>query len=316
CKETEMRRHGPSSPTSDRAPSSSSNANNNSNLAANRNLLAGEYISLFNAAFGHVTCGLVFILCMSQCGIFDVVQTDTDLSRYAERHSLAWLPTWLPMPLNTAVNFGYSFCGIYWLLRVKRLFLTGSLSRDAAYLFSVFAVMATAYGPVQLARIVRMSHNLAVVDQWVTLPFFAWVPIWVISTVTGHLSAGPILITMVASLLSYLLAVVTDVGFELALTLHVSAAMGSGIFLCLYPGLSSATGLIKNVALAALSCVGFVGLKLLDHELANLCPAVFRIVSGHFLSKLADVMQIHCVCKAFECVALIAAGNDDGRKLA
>ena len=47
----------------------------------------------------------------------------------------------------------------------------------------------------------------------------------------------------------------------------------------------------RHLLLALVSCSGFVGLKLLDHWLARY--ALFQCVTGHFWSKVCDVLQFH-----------------------
>lgn len=62
---------------------------------------------------------------------------------------------------------------------------------------------------------------------------------------------------------------------------------------------------------ALICCIGFVVLKLLDLELPKV-NQMFEKISGHFLSKIADIFQIYFVNKYFE--ILTVHKNDIERK--
>ncbi|KAF3812439.1 hypothetical protein GH733_019575 [Mirounga leonina] len=82
----------------------------------------------------------------------------------------------------------------------------------ARYLKDVFAGMALVYG---LVRWLRIATQL--LDQWLTLPIFAWLVAWRLS-LDGCLSLG-----------SYGLALLHPCGFEVALGAHIAAAVGQAL---------------------------------------------------------------------------------------
>ncbi|KAF7710191.1 hypothetical protein HF521_009063, partial [Silurus meridionalis] len=84
--------------------------------------------------------------------------------------------------------------------------------------------MALAYGPVQWTRLATLRRAPSVLDQWFTLPIFAWVPVWC-RAITHGWSARYALIAEVCSLASYALALLHERGFELALGAHIAAAL-------------------------------------------------------------------------------------------
>ena len=233
--------------------------------------------------------------------IFDEVSTDLELSHYAEKAGWAHgiLPEWMLLPMNTFVNVGYVVVGAMWMLRVWK-------HRDNSdnYHFYVFCWMSIIYGHVQCVRIVTRFHWAAVLDQWYTFPIFAWVGVWSanISCRARHGCALGWVITtaaMLASVLSYGLALLHELGFEVALGLHILIVVAlSWQAHCVAPA-ATRKRRERSIAKAIVSCSGFVVLKLADHRLAALCPSFFTIFSGHFWSKVADFMQIHYTCQFF-----------------
>jgi hypothetical protein len=185
---------------------------------------------------------------------------------------------------------------------------------------SMFGWMSVIYGPIQLHRILSQSYSSAVLDQWITLPIFAWVVVW-----ARHLSAEsetgdsqteqgsaiategvtsdscPLTVTdlaiMTGSVASYGLVLLLDYGFEVALGCHIAAAVGAAV--CCYRRQAPIPAARRAFIKGAFCCAGFVGLKLLDQQLANLHP-FFSRVSGHFLSKICDVLQIHYSLQFFD----------------
>ncbi|XP_067832309.1 transmembrane protein 187 [Heptranchias perlo] len=228
-------------------------------------------------AFLHVL--LLYGLCIAviATGLLDGVPTELGYEHYAER-PVPWLPRCLAMPCNSLVNLGYLAAGAYWLRR-----------RPAAYHKDAFAWMAVGYGPVQWVRLATQAQRPAALDQWVTLPIFAWVPVWAAHLLgdEGGRAGRVALAAEAASLASFAL------GFELALGCHVLAAVLAG--LRAQAGLGDRTSR-RHLALAVACCAGFVGLKLLDLRLAGWglpCPRL----TGHFWSKVCDVLQFHHSCR-------------------
>ncbi|KAL8164374.1 UNVERIFIED_CONTAM: hypothetical protein K2H54_050021 [Gekko kuhli] len=92
-----------------------------------------------------------------------------------------------------------------------------------------------------------------------------------------------------ASLASYGLALLHPQGFELALGGHILTVLWKVFRAQRHLGDATSAGI---VALGLASCLGFVCLKLWDQELAQW--ALFRRLTGHFWSKICDVLQFHC----------------------
>jgi len=170
------------------------------------------------------------------------------------------------------------------------------LSTDAI-LIGVFAWMGILYGPFQYLRIVTQDRRFAVLDQWFTLPFFAWVSAWCIRCVHPKVVTWPVMgLIEVLSLLSYTASFASELGFDTALGIHILITVSAVIYLI---QTFSAREDIRAPFFCALACcLGFVGLKLADHRLA-LFHDFFTVLSGHFFSKICDAFQIHFVCLFF-----------------
>ncbi|KAJ3614181.1 hypothetical protein NHX12_017757 [Muraenolepis orangiensis] len=232
----------------------------------------------------HVLLPFLVCVALAHTSVFDSVMVDLSYDHYAEQ-VVDYLPSFLAMPFNSLVNVGYMVMGWYWLFRPT----SSGETKDSRYVRHVFALMALFYAPVQWARLATMRRAPAVLDQWFTLPIFAWVPVWC-SFIHGGAVWRPrfALTVQLCSVLSYCLALVHPRGFEVALGCHIAVAVHSGV------GVQRVYGDPRSrryLALAMVSCVGFVVLKLLDQQLA-LVPA-FRCVTGHFWSKVCDVSQFH-----------------------
>lgn len=222
--------------------------------------------------------------------LFSPVAVDLGLEHYAERRPswLDWLPGWLPMPLNAAVNVGYILCGIYWCFFIGEANRMGLVKCKEAYFFYLFNTTSCMYGCVQGYRIIFQTHASAVMDQWHTLPFFMLVPVS-LRSFSQRCSRQQFVAVMLASLASYGLTLMTSFGFEIALGCHIIlAVIESVVMYRKYPSEDSQLYFF----LAVISCSGFVILKLLDLELPKV-HWIFSYVSGHFLSKICDIFQIH-----------------------
>lgn len=237
------------------------------------------------SALLHVTLPLALCILSTRCRLFDAVAVDLSYDHYAEQR-VDHFPTFLAMPCNSLVNLLYVLTGIYWLLRdTDRV-----ESEQGRYLRQVFALMSILYAPVQWARLALLQRAPAVLDQWVTLPIFAWVLVWI-----GFIERGPTswrvwhaAVVELLSVLSYGLALLHERGFEAALGGHVLLA----VFKAVRVQLTLGNGRTRRyLLLAVLSCCGFVVLKLLDLPLAQY--QIFQRLTGHFWSKVCDVLQIH-----------------------
>ena len=254
------------------------------------------------AAFQHALTTVlpvtVVMSLMSWSGVFSTATVELGLDHYAEKWP-SWFPQWIPMPLNTVINLGYILCGLHWCFFIGEANRSGIVKCNDAYMFFVFNIMSCIYGVVQLYRILLQTRSSAIMDQWYTLPFFMLVHVWA-QCFRGKCSMQTFYALMLTSVGSYLLTLISTVGFEISLACHILLAVMGGIMLYWQCPSEHAQ---QYFALASLNCTGFVVLKLLDHHLPSL-HWVFSYVSGHFLSKICDVLQLHYVNEFFFAMAL------------
>lgn len=240
---------------------------------------------MMKSALLHVLVPCVLCVSLANTNLFDEVEVDLSYEHYAEK-TVDYMPAFLRMPFNCLVNLGYIYMGLYWLLQHRSV----KESNQSKYMREVFALMALFYAPVQWTRLAVLQRAPAVLDQWFTLPIFAWVPVWIsfIESGPGKWRAWHGAALELCSILSYGLALVHPQGFEVALGCHVALALYKGARVHLVHGDSRSRGFL---VLAVLSCSGFVVLKLLDHWLAQYW--LFQRLTGHFWSKVCDVLQFH-----------------------
>lgn len=228
---------------------------------------------------------LLFALCaaLASTRLFEDVAVDVTYAHYAER-PVANMPAILAMPCNCLINLGYVCVGLYWLRG------RDGEPRQSRYMREAFALMAIFYGPVQWVRLATLRRAPAVLDQWITLPIFAWVSAWIGVTerLPENVRLSHVAAVEFASILSYGLALVHELGFEVALGLHVAITVYKGLRVQGTHGDTRSLGFLR---LAVCSCAGFVVLKLLDHWLAQF--QLFQRFTGHFWSKVCDVLQFH-----------------------
>lgn len=234
-----------------------------------------------------VVCVVYFTIASTP--IFDSIENvEMGFEHYAEKQSsfaAKYFPS-LRMPLNTFVNVGYVVVGIYWLLKIYSLQTV--LQPKEQYCFRVFAWMSTVYGSVQCLRIYTQLRFFALLDQWLTLPIFAW--FYIIGHVIKYKWNAKLFIAIIAaSSCSYFLSNFFFRGFEVALSIHIICDVA--IALSLYKQYHSPR-VTMLFFLTLFACGGFVVLKLADFELLKYGD-IFAFVSGHFLSKICDILQIH-----------------------
>ncbi|XP_011373851.1 transmembrane protein 187 [Pteropus medius] len=238
-------------------------------------------------ALCHVAVASCLCAATVYTGVFEGVFVQVGYEHYAEA-PVASLPAFLAMPFNSLINLAYVLLGVYWLQRNASTPQRPEAVRRARYLKDVFAGMALVYGPVQWLRIGTQAHRAAVLDQWLTLPIFAWPVAWFL-----YLDRGwkPCLLLAVEclSLCSYGLALLHPCGFEVALGAHIATVVGQALRA---QGRYGGTRSGVYLAVGVLSCLGFVVLKLCDHQLAQW--HLFQRLTGHFWSKVCDVLQFHC----------------------
>ncbi|XP_007667855.1 transmembrane protein 187 [Ornithorhynchus anatinus] len=240
----------------------------------------------FGRAVLHVGAACCLCVATVSAGVFDAVFTEVGYEHYAET-PVAGLPSFLAMPFNSLVNIGYLLLGWYWLHKNTKAPGNKEEGPRARYLKDVFATMALAYGPVQWVRIWTQTHRSAILDQWFTLPIFAWPIAWCRFVEEGWKPQTFFLIECV-SLSSYCLALLHRQGFELALGCHILLAVWHAWRAQQCHGNAYSA---SSMTLAVLSCLGFVVLKLGDHWLSQWL--LFRQMTGHFWSKVCDVLQFH-----------------------
>lgn len=228
-----------------------------------------------------------FVICIATAStsLFDSVELSLSYDHYAEK-MVDSLPVFLAMPCNCLVNLAYIFMGLYWLMWHR----DESEMEQSRYMREVFAFMAILYAPVQWIRLATLRRAPAILDQWFTLPIFAWVPVWInfVECSPTKWRASHAAALELLSILSYSLALVHERGFEAVLGCHIALAVYKGIRVQLEHGDRCTR---RYLLLAVLSCAGFVVLKLLDHWLAR--HWLFQRLTGHFWSKVCDVLQFH-----------------------
>lgn len=237
-------------------------------------------------ALCHVAVASCLCLATVYTGVFDGVFVQVGYEHYAEA-PVASLPAFLAMPFNSLINVAYMLLGVYWLQRNASTPERSTEMQRARYLKDVFAAMALIYGPVQWLRIGTQTRPAAILDQWFTLPIFAWPVAWCLYLDRGW-KPRLLLAIECLSLCSYGLALLHPCGFEVALGAHIAAAVGQALRAHGRYG-SACSGVY--LALAVLSCLGFVVLKLCDHQLSQW--HLFQRLTGHFWSKVCDVLQFH-----------------------
>lgn len=233
-----------------------------------------------------------------------------------------WRVACLCMPLNTVVNLFYPLVGVYWLRRfysAPMLYFLYESTTQLLFLMEAFSWMAVLYGPLQCSRILQQTTSSAILDQWVTLPFFSSAsligflilkrqrtpPASESKLVTPScdtcflsLTAEPYPLMfaaafMAASIASYGLALFHPLGFEVALALHFALATAVCFALVQRSPAALRPHLLRALLPLCLSLVGFAALKLGEPQLETLAPTLFGPLSGHLLSKVADALQIH-----------------------
>lgn len=237
--------------------------------------------ALFHVAVASCLCAATVY-----AGLFQGVLVQVGYEHYAEA-PVASLPALLAMPFNSLINVAYVLLGMYWLQRDASAPGRPVEVQRVRYMKDVFAGMALVYGPVQWLRIATQTCPAAVLDQWLTLPIFAWPVAWCLLLDRGWMPWGFLTIECL-SLCSYGLALLHPWGFEVTLGVHIAATVGQALRAHRrYGSTSSGTYL----ALGVLSCLGFVVLKLYDRRLARW--PLFQRLTGHFWSKVCDVLQFH-----------------------
>ena len=250
----------------------------------------------------NVLVSFIMMVTIVYSGLFDQVELEIGAENYAEK---MWLPGFSVMPLNTFVNFGYIGLGLYWIEFAKTSTIQGILKKYDSKLFYSLNIMTTMYGGVQFMRLATQSVLWSVLDQWCTLPFFAILLVWGLY-LRYDWSHSRCLFIILASISSYSLTLFSKIGFEITLGVHIFSAVTGGVLAYRkYPS----DGSLKTFTLAVLFCAGFVGLKLAD----NLLPKfsfIFNYISGHFLSKICDIYQIHYVNDFFLDIILEKAAHE------
>ena len=218
-------------------------------------------------AFFLTLCPLLGMCSIIYYGVFKSAPVELGPKHYAEIPSMTFLlPEWLDMPFNAIVNFGYAIVGAMWLAITSNNIDKNIFDEMQSFLFYVFNWMALFYSPVQLLRIITQEHEFAVLDQWVTLPFFMWVVITGATLLNGW-STQRIIISTLISVFSYVIVLFPIPGFEIALGLHIATVLY--VARALYAKYPNKNAKVSNFIKAVVCCVGFVLLKIFDLELGE-----------------------------------------------
>ncbi|KAM6151640.1 LOW QUALITY PROTEIN: transmembrane protein 187 [Rhynchocyon petersi] len=210
-------------------------------------------------------------------GVFQDVFVQVGYEHYAEAR--ASLPAFLAVPFNSLIHLASVFLGWDWLRR-DGIQDHAAEGQRASYLKDVFAA-----GPVQWLRTVTQTRPTAVLDQWFTLPRFGWPVAWCLYLDQGW-QPWVFFSIECLSLASYCLALLHPCGFEVTLGVHILGAVEQALQT---PAGAGGTPKVCR-ALGVLSFVGFVVLKLWDHQLTQ---PTFQQLTGHFWSKVCDILQFH-----------------------
>jgi hypothetical protein len=124
-------------------------------------------------AFFRVVVASCLCVATIYTGIFEGVSVQVGYEHYAEAR-VASLPAFLATPFNSLINLAYMLLGTYRLRRNASVPGRPAELQRAPYLKHVFASMALVYGPVQWLQIWTQTRSTAMLDQWLTLPIFAW----------------------------------------------------------------------------------------------------------------------------------------------
>ncbi|XP_060587216.1 transmembrane protein 187-like [Ruditapes philippinarum] len=243
-------------------------------------------------------------------GCLDGATAEIGVQHYAERVHISmkgFLPRWIKMPFNSVVNLGYVFVGAAWCAATTIALTENTIRKSDALLFYIFNVAACCYGPIQTLRIVTQLKGFAILDQWYTLPFFMLVFLWGMNTVSRWSTVWNVTF-IAASIGSYFLSLYDKHGFEISLGVHICFAIGGAVLA--WKKVPQAK--CRNSFIGALlSCAGFVVLKLLDLELVKY-HEIFKYISGHLISKLCDIGQVHFV--NMFCFTVSTALHADSKK--
>ena len=243
----------------------------------------------------HASLYALVIASVAVSGFMDSVTTEDGLEHYAEKpwtflHSHVPMLEHVPMPLNTIVNVIYIVLGVYWIKKWMKTAKDnpGMFKEGDLYMQYVFQWMSILYGFVQLLRILTQNHRAAILDQWYTLPIFAWA-----ACMSNHVENGWDLrynLRLIRiSTMSYGAALVHPLGFDVVLVLHIFWALYKVLSL-VYSMQHHSWGVKLSFWKTFLALSGFVFLKLLDHYLPSF-HEFFSYVTGHFLSKICDGLQ-------------------------
>ena len=238
-------------------------------------------------AFSYVLGLTLLHIGLINTGLYDDVSTELGYEMYAEKiYSIPGIP--INMPMNTLINFGYLAVGVYWL----RLFI---LRKD--FFGESFSWYSIIYTFIQLYRIVFQTQRSAVLDQWITTTIFSHVLVWVTRNqltgiITSTVQGLGCKVVILVSLLSYSLSLVSLIGFDVSLVMHIFIVVWAAYEVQVSNGNNKT---FNSFIKAIMCCFGFVVLKLADLPLREFWTP--NCLSGHFLSKICDIGQIYYVAQ-------------------
>lgn len=223
--------------------------------------------------------------------LLDRIPLELGPAAYAEPFAA---DTFLKMPWNAVVNGLYLVVCAFWLLRLAKVGSDPLIAPWRGW-FTAMALLGGIYGPIQFTRIVTQAPLSAVLDQWVTLPFFALVIAWNLELSHGRSPARTAALVL-GSFASYGAVFLLADGFVAMLTLHLIGAVATSIA-TLRAGRLQA---LRPFMGALIGTIAFVVLKEGDLWLGRTLPSLFGTLTGHFWSKWGDAAQLHFALAFFE----------------
>lgn len=250
---------------------------------------------------------VIAVVCiLSRRGLFDGGDVEVGYDGYGEYPSVysRVLPRWLRMPFNTLVNTLYLLCGWYWLhstnleeeKQAETKTLRGPLLMplEDAYLFRVYSWMCAYRGLLQALFMVVQDYRLASLCELSRLLTISWCIMWslhLLEWLRG--SAVRYAVATSLSVAHFVLHIREPHGYERVQVHHGTALALLVVYMQLKYG--DIAHSLLSIAVAAVCSLLFAAASRNDLGLAQLSSPVFRVLSGHFWSRVAEVLMIHFV---------------------
>ncbi len=206
--------------------------------------------------------------------------------------------------------------GLYWLVRRCN---TRSQYNSYSYTLSMMCIV---YTFLSFARTVTQERIYALIDQWMTLPFFGVPIIWGWRVLGRIQSRFVVVLLLTFSCTAYFMfAPFHRKGFEVAILIHITMAFAALVEALMlgrsYASMFCTSNPLVIPAIKWLACLfGFVFLKVYDHELATIevqGMKPFQTLTGHFWHKIADFMQLYAAQAFLDSLERVKAGINKKR---